>query len=150
MRDASETAEYVFSLLRSESSKKRVAGLVQAGHFRMREALEPALVSLRDPDPEVRATAAWTIDCLQAPEAVPALLQALYDRVFAVRSAAGWALLHIGQGGHQGQVIEAMSDVLHSSRSLDARESARTVLGYLCDERAERILDEAPFTPVLH
>lgn len=150
MHKAPQDLEAVFALLRSPSPQKRVVALVQAAERRMEAVAGAAIEALRDEDPDVRATAAWLLDRLGVSEAIEPLLGALYDRVFAVRMAAGWGLLHLAQSGHADEVMGHMADVLHSTRNVDARETARLVLVHLANARANALLDEAPFTPVLH
>lgn len=151
MERSDRVEEHVLSLLRSPSPRKRVVGLVQAARRRLPCAVSVALRSLcDDPDEDVRSTAAWVLDVVGAAEAVPALVRALYDVSFAVRSSAGWALVHLGQAGQETTVVDEMDTVLRSARGPDPREMARLVLGYLGTETALSTLAAAPEAPCLH
>ena len=66
---------------------------------------------LNDPIDEVRARAAWTLDNLKEQRAFPALIKAIHDQSFGVRSA--------------------MERIYRESDNYDAREMALLVLKYL-------------------
>jgi hypothetical protein len=143
--------EHVRALVRSPSPRKRVVGLVHAARRRLPCAVSVALRALEtDPDEDVRSTAAWVLDVVGAAEALPALVRALYDDTFTVRSSAGWALVHLGQNGHETSVVTEMDTVLRSARRPPPREMARLVLGYLGTPSAKSTLADAPLEPCLH
>lgn len=60
-------------------------------------ALPPLLAVLKDPDPELRRTAAQSLGKIARKEAVPALVEALRDSDAGVRRNAAWALGMIGE-----------------------------------------------------
>jgi serine/threonine protein kinase len=93
-----------------------VSGLIDLAIARM----------LDDADSDVRAAAAWAIDQLDDPAAIPALLKALHDPSWGVRSDAGWALVHLGP-----QVIPAVREVHETTKNGAAREMAKLVLDRL-------------------
>ena len=68
---------------------RRVAAVMigKARFHDMSDALTDILAG--DRDAEVRAMAAWALDLLGNVEAVPVLVDALYDEAFGVRSNAG-------------------------------------------------------------
>jgi HEAT repeat protein len=74
----------------------------------------------------VREAAAWVLDQLNDSRAIPALMGALHDATWSVRSAVGWALVHLGPAAQ-----EAVRRVLRETQNLDAREMAEMVLARL-------------------
>ena len=78
---------------------------------------------LQDESAEVRTLAAYALDRLGADAATPALLRALSDPCFSVRSAAGWALVEVCA-----DAPENVQSVLEASCDPYAREMAKLVL----------------------
>jgi len=78
---------------------------------------------LSDASNEVRERAALALDNLNDRRAVPSLLQAIHDPSWGVRSAAGWALVHLGEG-----VRSDVERVAHESENQDARQMALMIL----------------------
>ncbi len=113
--------------IKSDNDSDRMDALVEVAIFQLSELLEVSIdAMLNDPMPEVRERAAWAIDNLKDERALPALLKAIHDDAFGVRSAAGWGLVHLG-----GQVIPYMKEILRTSNHSGAREMANLVLANL-------------------
>jgi hypothetical protein len=110
--------------IKSDNPADRVGALTEIAVFQLSELLELSMDRmLNDPSPEVRERAAWAIDNLKAERALPALLKAIHDDNFDVRSAAGWGLVHLGD-----QVIPYMKELLQKSDHPGARTMASLVL----------------------
>ena len=92
--------------------------------FRLQQHLNIVTsILLHDAVDSVRERAAWTLDYLNNSYALPALIEALHDRSWSVRSNVGWALVHIGP-----TAIPEVRRVLAESKSTDAQEMAVLVL----------------------
>ena len=79
---------------------------------------------LNDPVAEIREFAAWTLDNFNDSRAYSALKEAIHDPVFGVRSAAGWALVHLGPA-----LVRGDMELIHeNSENAGAREMATLVL----------------------
>ena len=110
--------------IKSSDKSDRISALTEVAIFQLSDLLEPSIdIMLRDPLPEVRERAAWTIDNLKDERALTALVQAIHDDAFGVRSAAGWGLVHLGN-----KVIPYMKEILQTSDSPRAREMADLVM----------------------
>ena len=110
--------------LESPDSKRRIRALAWVRAGGRLEFLDQVSRLLReDPCVDVRERAAWTLDHLRTPEAIPTLIEALGDPEFGVRSSAGWALVHLGS-----QVESEIRRVAQSSDNPDARQMAELVL----------------------
>lgn len=130
------TAE-IIEFLRSKEASKRCLGLKLAGRQLEYAALPLASRALvADNDPEVRALAAWTLDQLGSPVTVPALIEALYDPDFNVRSNAGWALVHMAERMIPQVVVPDVVDVMRDRNSSNARQMAYLVLNHIGNESA--------------
>ena len=100
--------------------------------------IAPALTTLKDSEPPVRATSAWALGALDANEAVPALIAALKDEDASVRSQVAWALGSIGDRRAVDALVVALKDSVEAVRSQVA-----WALGSLGDRRATSALTEA-------
>jgi HEAT repeat protein len=110
--------------LRSADKKKRLSALTRIWADRLGDHMDEVKNMLRDdPDPEIRARSAWVLDVFSDMSAKDVLLTALYDHDGAVRSNAGWALVHLGR-----DVAEDVSRVLQTSDSDETREMAQMIL----------------------
>jgi hypothetical protein len=85
-----------------------------------------ATLLVEDSDDDVRTTAAWALDQLHDPSAIPALIKGIHDRSWDVRSTAGWALVHLGE-----VVRDSVHWVFQESENPDAKEMASLVLARL-------------------
>jgi HEAT repeat protein len=123
------TADEVINRLRSKDPKERRLGLMLAG-TRCEYAAVPlcSRALLTEDDAEMRGLAAWALGILCSPVTVPALIEALYDPIFDVRSNAGWALVHIAQRTIPEVVIPDVIDVMRDGDHHDARLMAYLVL----------------------
>jgi hypothetical protein len=110
--------------LKSSDKSDRINALTEIAVFQLSDLLEQSIdIMLNDPRSEVRERAAWTIDNLKDERALAALIQAIHDDAFGVRSAAGWGLVHLGE-----KVIPHMKGILQTSDNPRAREMADLVL----------------------
>lgn len=115
-------------LYSSKADERRLA-TVMIGKARFYNFLEALISTMHhDEDDEVRAMAAWSLDLLSSAEAIPALIIAMYDTSFTVRSNAGWALVHLAQRISPQLVLPEVIDVLQDYASPDARQMAFLVL----------------------
>ncbi|MEL6272441.1 MAG: HEAT repeat domain-containing protein, partial [Chloroflexota bacterium] len=86
---------------------------------------------LSDPEPDVRAAAAWALQQLGNVDTAPALIAALQDVSYDVRSNAGWALVDIGRrrdSPASNAITTEVIAVLRDGESYDTREMAYQVL----------------------
>jgi hypothetical protein len=110
--------------IKSNNKSDRISALTEIAIFQLSDLLELSMnIMLNDPLPEVRERAAWTIDNLKDERALTALIQAIHDDTFGVRSAAGWGLVHLGE-----QVIPYMKEISQTSDNSGARQMADLVL----------------------
>jgi hypothetical protein len=110
--------------IESSDAKDRLFALSQIAIFKMEGFLETAIqLMLTDPLSEIRERAAWTIDNLNDDRALSALIQAIHDDTFGVRSAAGWGLVHLGD-----KALPYMEEIIKRSDHPRAREMAKLVL----------------------
>ncbi len=130
----------IIALLENPSPPDRALGLALVGKQLCYPALEHCLIALQDVDQEVRERAAWALDQLSSPVCVPSLIGALYDKAFAVRSNAGWALVHLAQRTIANVVVPDVIDVLSESNDEDARQMAFLVLQHIGGEVAQEAI----------
>ncbi len=109
--------------LASSDASEQIRALRHAARAPGRLGLDRLAPLTGSADPAVRVAAVWAIDGLRAREAVPLLLGLFRDESFDVRSAAGWALVHLG-----GEVEPAVEAVLRGSALREARQMALLVL----------------------
>ena len=110
--------------LSSPDKQRRMLALLYIWINRDARYLSPVKdLLVRDPDQEVRARCAWVLDHLRDITAADALLEALSDGDWGVRSNAGWGLVHLGP-----EISERVTSVLRESHSDEAREMAALVL----------------------
>lgn len=110
--------------IKSSNKSDRISALTEIAIFQLADLLELSTnIMLNDPIPEVRERAAWTIDNLKDERALPALIKAIHDDSFSVRSAAGWGLVHLGE-----KVIPFMKEIRQTSDNSGARQMANLVL----------------------
>jgi hypothetical protein len=110
--------------IKSNNKSDRISALIEVAIYQLSELLELSVdIMLNDPSSEVRERAAWAIDNLKDQRALPALIKAIHDDTFGVRSAAGWGLVHLGE-----QVIPYMKEIRRTSDNSGARQMADLVL----------------------
>jgi HEAT repeat protein len=119
-----ELLESIEDKLTSTSAENRINALMAIARFRLQQHLSAVInLLLHDTLDTIRERAAWTLDYLNNADALPALIQALHDPSWSVRSGAGWALVHLGH-----IAIPAVQRVLSESSNEEAREMALLVL----------------------
>ena len=110
--------------IKSNNKSDRISALIEVAIYQLSELLKLSVdIMLNDPSSEVRERAAWAIDNLKDQRALPALIKAIHDDTFGVRSAAGWGLVHLGE-----QVIPYMKEIRQTSDNSGARQMADLVL----------------------
>lgn len=134
-----KTADEVIAHLRSKDPNERRLGLMLAGkQYEYGAVPFCSRALLTEDDDEIRALAAWALDMLGSPVTVPALVEAMHDPAFDVRSNAGWALVHVAQRTIPEIVVPEVIDVMRDSDNYDARQMAYLVLrnigGEICQE----------------
>lgn len=119
----------ILKQLKSSDPRDRTVALVLIGRSRLSVLSKEVVQVLEaDADPDVRAMAAWTLDLLGLADTIPALLTALYDPYFGVRSNAGWALVHLAHRLFPQLVLPELIDILQDEAHADARQMAYLVL----------------------
>jgi hypothetical protein len=109
---------------KSADQNIRIDALSKIAIYQLHEQIEMSInLMLNDPIPAVRERAAWAIDNLRDARALEALIAAIHDDIFGVRSAAGWGLVHLGE-----IVIPYMKEISSSSNNPGARAMANLVL----------------------
>jgi HEAT repeat protein len=112
---------------KSINKDDRLTALSEIAVHKLKNLLDVAVdAMLNDPLPEVRENAAWTVDNLNDERALPALINALYDDAFGVRSNAGWGLVHLGN-----IVVPYMQEIIEKDDSPGAKQMANMVLEHL-------------------
>lgn len=110
--------------LDSTSDNDRIRALSKIAIHRSMEHLNRAIeLMLSDQSDIVREKAAWVVDNLNDPRAAYALLRAIHDPCWGVRSNAGWALVHLGN-----VVRSDVEQIVRTSSNTDAREMATLIL----------------------
>lgn len=137
-----KSTDEIRNLLESRSAAERGLGLALVGKIRCYDAIGHCVMLLRDRDSDVRERAAWALDQLCSPQTVPALIEAMTDTSFGVRSNAGWALVHIAQRTIPELVVPDVIDVLSDSRNEDARQMAYLVLQYIGGDAAQAAIEQ--------
>ena len=138
---AQQFPDMVERLLSSPSPEERRMALITLGKLRYHRLVARVMSILQeDHDTEVRAMAAWTLDILSTPEAVPSLVQAMYDNDFGVRSNAGWALVHLASRMYPPMLLPEVIDVLYDQAHPDAQQMAYLVLKRIDHEDARRAI----------
>jgi len=130
-----KSPEELITMLEETNELKRALALKFIGKYRYLNLIDHCVESLEDPSAEVREFAAWALDQLGSPQTVPALLNALYDPVFGVRSNAGWALVHIARRTIPNIVVPDVIDVLQDTDE-NAQQMAYLVLHHIGGETA--------------
>lgn len=116
--------ELISEKLSSDSPDERLEGLMTVSQFRLQPHLDQVIdLLLHDSVEKVRERAAWTLDALNNTNALSALIEAMYDPSWSVRSGAGWALVHLGK-----VVAPETQRILAESHHPGAREMATLVL----------------------
>jgi TIR domain/HEAT repeats len=117
----------VRKLIASENTTDRLSALSQIAVFKLKDLLDTTIdIMLHDGSPRARERAAWALDNLNDQRALSALITALHDENFGVRSAAGWGLVHLGE-----IVMPSMQEVIENDEDLNAKQMARFVLSNL-------------------
>lgn len=116
--------EELANKMKSTDKSDRSVALMEVAIYHLTDLLEQSIdIMLNDGSSAVREKAAWTIDNLKDERAIPALIKAIHDDSFGVRSAAGWGLVHLGE-----KVIPYMKEISQTSDNPRAREMADLVL----------------------
>ena len=113
------------TLLNSKDSDDCAKALSEIAAYRNPEYFDLVVeLMLTDPTSNIREKAAWVLDKLNDSRAFPSLIKAIHDPIFGVRSAAGWALVHLGEE----LVRSEMKRIIRESDNDDAKEMALLVL----------------------
>ncbi|MEL7232944.1 MAG: toll/interleukin-1 receptor domain-containing protein [Chloroflexota bacterium] len=132
MLDTAVDTDRVLQNLRHQSRDVRRTTLFLVGKSRIHAGMRPAMsLMLSDPEPDVRAAAAWALQQLGNVDTAPALIAALQDVSYDVRSNAGWALVDIGRrrdSPASNAITTEVIAVLRDGESYDTREMAYQVL----------------------
>jgi hypothetical protein len=123
-------------MLYGNSPDARQLAILEITHRKLKDFTDELMAALQDKDPETRVLAATALDAVSDPTALSALITAIHDPSFDVRSAAGWALVHLGE-----LVIPAVTTVLCESQNEGAREMAQLVLKHIGTVNARKALE---------
>lgn len=123
----------VLDNLRHDDPDVRRVNLFLAATERMTVTIPRAVtLLLTDDDPTVRAAAAYALDQINNVDTAAALILALYDDHFDVRSNAGWGLVKMGRrkdAPASRAIVPALIDVLaDETNPHDTREMAYMAL----------------------
>ena len=114
----------ILEYLSSDDSTDRISALLEIAAGSLMEHFDRVVhCLLSDRSDTVRERAAWVLDNLNDPRAIPALLRAIHDPCWGVRSGAGWALVHLGES-----VRSEVEKILRESGNQGAREMALMIL----------------------
>ena len=132
--------DQILANLHHKNPNVRRTTLYMAAKDRLHIVTQSAMsLMLSDDNVEVRAAAAYALDKINNVEATAALIEALNDRSFDVRSNAGWALVNLGRrrdSPASRAVTGAVIDVLRDGENEDTREMAYLVLTRLGGKEA--------------
>lgn len=129
--------------LDSKNLDDRRVAAVMIGKSRQYDYVDDLItLLLHDLSAEVRSMAAFALDLLGSADAIPALITALYDHSFDVRSNAGWALVNIAKRMMPQLVIPDAIDVLKDESNPHARQMAYLVLSRIPDDTARAAIDD--------
>jgi HEAT repeat protein len=123
-------------LLASDEASDRILALKLVGKFLHYSLAQLSIEYLKDPDDEVREFAALAMDQLSCVEAVPDLVESLFDSSFNVRTNAGWALINISRKTLPNVVVPDVIEVLQDAADRNARQMAYLVLHHIGGESA--------------
>ena len=102
----------------------RIRALTEIAALRLMQYFDRAVNHLlSDCSDDVRQRAAWALDNLNDPRAIPSLLRAINDPSWGVRSGAGWALVYLGDAARS-----EVERTLRETSDEDAREMAVLIL----------------------
>ncbi len=116
--------EEISKLITKGNTDDRLSAISKIAIFNIKDLLDTTIdAMLHDLSPLVRERAAWALDNLNDERALSALITAIHDENFGVRSAAGWGLVHLGD-----RVIPYMQEIIEKDENADAKQMARLVL----------------------
>src|SRR6266508_547168 len=116
--------EEISKLITKGNTDDRLSAISKIAIFNIKDLLDTTIdAMLHDLSPLVRERAAWALDNLNDERALSALITAIHDENFGVRSAAGWGLVHWGD-----RVIPYMQEIIEKDENADAKQMARLVL----------------------
>lgn len=112
------------TLVTSGNMEDRSKALSEIAIFRIKDLLDVTInILLNDPSSAIREKAVWALDNLNDERALSALITAIHDENFGVRSSAGWALVHLGE-----VVVPYMQEIIEKDENPDAKQMAQLVL----------------------
>ncbi len=133
----------ILRLLKDPTASERRLGLMLIVKDRSYDLSNVVVhMMLSDYESEVRSMAAWTLDILGIPDHIPALIQAMYDASFDVRSSAGWALVNMARRLTPQLVLPEVIEVLQDEDHECAREMAYLVLTRIGGQTATWAINE--------
>lgn len=132
--------ETIRKLVSSAEPHERALGLIWLARQRLYALSGELVVRLHDKSAEVRAAAAWGLDVISDPLTISALVEAMYDDDFSVRSNAGWALVHMAERFVPELVVPEITPVLQDRYNANAREMAYLVLRNIGGELASEVI----------
>lgn len=136
------TPQEIQKRLKSQNADERRVAMVMIGKARHYHMLQQLIDAMHDDlDTDVRAMAAWAIDMMGSVDAIPALIDAMYDPSFSVRSNAGWALVHLGNRFIPQLVLPEVIAVLRDEDHAPARQMAYLILSRIHDRQAREAID---------
>lgn len=132
----------ITSRLYSHDPDDRRVAAVMIGKARHHDYVDDLVHLLRsDLSADVRSMAAFGLDLLGSVDAIPDLIEALYDSSFDVRSNSGWALVHMAKRILPQLIIPDVVDVLCNDLHPHAQQMAALILYNIPDDDARIALD---------
>lgn len=135
-----QSPDEIRKLLTSDVAEDRVLALKLVGKYLHYSLAQISIDYLKDPNDEVREFAALAMDQLSCVEAVPDLVESLFDTSFNVRTNAGWALINISRKTLPNVVVPDVIDVLQDASDRNARQMAYLVLHHIGGENAQEAI----------
>ena len=118
--------------LSSSGTEERRDALMKLGAIKHPEASRAATLSLNDPEPVVRATAAHAVTSLPPAEAAGLLIPLLKDKLEFVRREIVYAL-----GETKGRsAVQPLVELMSTDKEVSVRAAAAVALGQIGDETA--------------
>lgn len=129
--------------LTSKNPDDRRVAAVMIGKARRHDYADSLMDLLRDDESaDVRAMAAFALDLLSTVDALPALIEAMYDTSFDVRSNAGWAIVNIAKRVIPLVVLPDVIEVLQDRDFPHAQQMAYLVLTRIPHDAARSALEK--------
>ncbi|WP_230742336.1 HEAT repeat domain-containing protein [Methanooceanicella nereidis] len=123
-----EISSLIRSLADHNMSERSAESLINMG----RQAVQPLIVALKDPNMDVRGNAAWILGSIRDERAIEPLIGMLKDEELEARVVAGVALIKIGM-----PAVEPLIASLKRCDSKLKRTTANVLMGLCKEDRVD-------------